>query len=121
LGFPVFDEFKKPTKKDILECKGKDAVARGEYNEEGLVVFEGSKCNLEETPTAGQWIIGMRNRLKIDKVLIQEKNTLVFTSNYLFNSPSAAAGVVLARRANGWIEWKYENGKTLDEEKRQKV
>jgi hypothetical protein len=25
---------------------------------------------------------------------------------------------VLARRANGWIEWKYKDGKTLDEVKR---
>ncbi|MBE0582509.1 MAG: DUF4357 domain-containing protein [Desulfofustis sp.] len=26
--------------------------------------------------------------------------------------------VVLGRRSNGWIEWKYKDGKTLDEVKR---
>ena len=34
-------------------------------------------------------------------------------------SPSAAAGAVLARRANGWTEWKDESGNTLDLLKRQ--
>ncbi|HBS27340.1 MAG TPA: hypothetical protein DD827_09500 [Gammaproteobacteria bacterium] len=34
-------------------------------------------------------------------------------------SPSGSAVVVLARRANGWLEWKYKDGKTLDEVKRQ--
>ncbi len=43
---------------------------------------------------------------------------MTFTSDYIFNSPSAAAGVVLGRNANGWIEWKNEDGKTLDELKR---
>ena len=45
---------------------------------------------------------------------------LVGTSEvFFFSSPSAAAAVVLARRANGWIEWKYKDGRTLDEVKRQ--
>jgi len=38
--------------------------------------------------------------------------------NSIFTSPSAAAATVLARNANGWREWKYKNGKTLDEVKR---
>ena len=31
----------------------------------------------------------------------------------------AAAATVLARMANGWKEWKYKSGLTLDEVKRQ--
>ena len=41
-----------------------------------------------------------------------------FQEDYLFSSPSAAAAQVLARNANGWIEWKNKQGKTLDELKR---
>lgn len=54
-------------------------------------------------------------------ILKQEGNVYKFTSNYIFTSPSGAAGVVLGRKANGWIEWKYSDGKTLDEVKRQDV
>jgi hypothetical protein len=43
---------------------------------------------------------------------------LVFSSDFIFSSYSAAAACVLARRANGWVEWKNKEGKTIDELKR---
>jgi len=43
LGFPLFDSIAKHRqKKGILICKGKDAVAQGEYTEDGSGVFAGS-------------------------------------------------------------------------------
>ena len=119
LGYPVFDEIKKPKTKEVIVCKGKDAYAEGEYTEDGIIIFENAKCNLIESKTAGSWIIGMRNDLKESGVLIEKDGGLVFTKNHIFSSPSASAAVVLARRANGWIEWKFKDGKTLDEVKRQ--
>ena len=119
LGYPVFDEIKKPKTKEIIICKGKDAYAEGEYTEDGIIVFAGSKCNLVESKTAGNWLIGMRTELKNTGVLVEKDGVLVFTKDHIFSSLSASASVVLARRANGWIEWKYKNGKTLDEVKRQ--
>jgi hypothetical protein len=118
LGYPIFDYIKKPVNEEILLCKGKDGLAEGEYTEDGLIVFAGSKCNLKETKTAGAWVIGMRQKLIDSGILIQKDNIYTFTANHIFSSPSAAAAVVLARRANGWVEWKYRNGKTLDEVKR---
>jgi len=118
LGYPIFDEIKKPKREDILICKGKDAYAEGEYTEDGLIVFKGSKCNLKESNTAGSWVIGMRKKLIDSGILTLNGNVYKFESDHIFNSPSAAAATVLARRANGWIEWKYKNGKTLDEVKR---
>jgi len=119
LGYPIFDQIKKPEKKDILICKGKEAFAEGEYTEDGLIVFAGSKCNLKESKTAGPWVTGMRKKLIESGILVQDVNLYKFTSDHIFSSPSAAAATVLARRANGWTEWKYKNGKTLDEVKRQ--
>ncbi len=118
LGFPIFDEIKSSQKKDLLYCKSKDANAVGQFTEEGFLVLSGSKCNLKESATAGTWIVNMRKRLLESTVLKIEDNVMVFVSDYLFGSPSAAAGAVLARRANGWVEWKYINGKTLDQIKR---
>lgn len=121
LGYPLFDEIKLPEKKDILYCRGRDASAEGEYTEDGLVVFAGSTSNLKETPTAGQGTKNFRSKLVEAGILVQQDHIYKFTSDYIFSSPSAAAGVVLARSANGWLEWKYKNGKTLDEVKRQNL
>jgi len=62
-----------------------------------------------------------RRKLIEDGVNCGEKfveNIFVLKKDVIFNSPSTAAVVVLARRANGWTEWKNSNGKTLDEIKR---
>ena len=119
LGYPVFDEIRKPKTKEVIICKGKDAYAEGEYTEDGIIVFSDSKCNLLESKTAGSWVTGMRAELRDSGVLVEKDGVLVFTKDQVFSSPSASAAVVLARRANGWIEWKYKDGKTLDEVKRQ--
>jgi hypothetical protein len=119
LGYPLFDQIKKPQSKEIIYCKGKDALAEGEYTEDGVIVFKGGKCNLIESKSAGSWVINARQKLKDDDVLVEEGGVLVFTSDHIFSSPSTAAATVLARRANGWTEWKYKNGDTLDKVKRQ--
>jgi hypothetical protein len=119
LGYPIFDQIKKPQAKEIIYCKGKDGFAEGEYTEDGVIVFKGGRCHITESKSAGNWVKGMRAKLIESGVLVEEDGILVFTQDYIFSSPSAAAAVVLARRANGWTEWKYEGGKTLDEVKRQ--
>ncbi|MDG1529089.1 MAG: GIY-YIG nuclease family protein [Polaribacter sp.] len=119
LGYPIFQEKRiSKASKDLFQCKGKDAFAKGELIDDGFLVFKGGKCNLKESKTAGSWIINMRNKLIENNILKEEKGVYVFQSDYIFNSPSAAAGTILARRANGWIEWKKNDGKTLDELKR---
>ena len=119
LGYPIFDQIKKPQKKDILYCRGKEARAEGEYTEDGFIVFSGSICNLKETKSAGAFVKNWRDQLIKDSVLEMDGNIYRFTQDHIFSSPSTAAAVVLGRRANGWTEWKYKDGKTLDEVKRQ--
>ena len=120
LGFPVFDEIRKPAKKDIVSCKGKAANAIGEYTEDGLIVFAGSKVNLELSQNMAGWVANMRQELIEKGVLTQNGQDLTFTSDHVFNSPSTAATIILGRQSNGWREWKYQSGKTLDEVKRSK-
>jgi len=120
LGYPIFDEVAKanPEKSELLYCKGKDAKATGEYTEDGLIVLKGSICNLEEAKSAGGWVANRRKSLLEQGILVVDEDVLRFTEGFVFPSPSAAAAAVLGRRANGWTEWKYEDGKTLDEAKR---
>ncbi len=121
LGYPLFDEIRKPSPRNTLVCRGKDAEAIGEYTEDGLVVLAGSTANLQEVPSAGPWIISMRAGLIESGVLTRQDKVLRFSRDHIFSSPSSAAAAVLARRANGWIEWKYRDGRTLDEVVRQPV
>ncbi len=116
LGYPIFEEIRKSSvkKKEILYCKGKEAVAEGDMIDDGFVVFKGSTANMKETKTAGSWVVGMRSKLIESKVLIELENTFVFSQDYIFGSPSAAAAAVLGRRANGWTEWKNKDGISID-------
>lgn len=118
LGYPIFEEVVSKEKKEVFHCKGKDARAKGEYTDEGFVVLKDSICNLIESKSAGR-IGDIRKDLIESGILVIDGEVLRFTENYIFNSPSAAAGVVLARRANGWTEWKDNKGNTLDTLKRQ--
>lgn len=116
LGYPIFEEIRKSSvkKKEILYCKGKDAVAEGDMIDDGFVVFKGSKANKDETRTAGSWVVGMRSKLVESKILVEQENVLVFSQDYIFGSPSAAAAAILGRRANGWTEWKNKDGVAID-------
>lgn len=119
LGYPIFEKVANRETKDIFYCRGKSAEAKGEYTDEGFVVLKGSVCNLTEAPSAGQWVTKMRKELLENNILSQKGEVYVFTEDHIFSSPSAAAAVVLARRANGWREWKSKEGYTLDKLKRQ--
>lgn len=121
LGYPLFEEIQRPSKERLLHCASKEAEATGKYLEDGLVVYEGSTANFEEAPaTKGTWVAKLRQTLIQNKTLVQSGKVYIFAKNHIFNSPSAAAGAVLGRHANGWMEWKLEDGTTLDQEIRQK-
>ena len=97
LGYPIFDQIKKPQKKDILYCKGKEAKAEGEYTEDGLVVFSVPPANLEEVKSAGPYTKKWRDQLIKDGVLKKDGNVYRFTEDHIFSSPSTAAAVILGR------------------------
>ena len=119
LGYPIFDRIKKSGDKNLLTCKGKKAMATGEYTEDGLVVFAKSIANRAATKSSSESSRVTRERLIEQGVLAPaDDDTYVFTKDHVFRSPSQAADVVLGRSANGWIDWKYSDGRTLDEVKR---
>jgi hypothetical protein len=118
LGSPVFDEFRVPTAKELLYCEGKESSATGELTEDGFIIFKDSTCKLGETKGAQKWVSKTKLELLNKKVLVKGDKGYRFTQDHLFKTPSGAAGLVLGANANGWIRWKYKNGKTLDEVKR---
>ncbi len=115
LGYPIFEPARAKAKKPPLHLHGRSVDAQGEFVEDGLLVFAGSKARLHETPTAGPWLTSVRADLVRTGVLVQEGDSYKFTKDHLFSAPSTAASVVLGRRTNGWISWKYPDNRTLDE------
>lgn len=121
LGYPIFDKIRKAKSEEgIFYCNGKDAEARGNLTEEGFVVYKGSKSRLEDVPSLNYAIKEYKEALKRNGILKENEGKLVFKEDLLMSSPSNAAAVILGRPANGWMEWKNSEGKTLDELKRQK-
>ena len=57
----------------------------------------------------------LRQELIGNGVLAAEAIGYRFSQDYVFTSPSNAAAVVLGRSANGRIEWKDAQGRTLKE------
>lgn len=100
----------------VLSCKGKGVLASGYEASQGFVVKSGSQAVAESVPSMQQHVRGMfdlRQELVANGVLALADGLYRFTQDYSFSSPSTAAAVVLGRSANGRIEWKDAQGRTL--------
>jgi Domain of unknown function (DUF4357) len=92
------------------------ADALGQYTAEGFFVFKKSKARkqLVDSLQAHPPSVARRQALVSSGKLVDVNETLVFTEDMLFSSPSAASNMVLGRTSNGWIDWVTEDGRTLD-------
>ena len=120
LGYPLFESVDKKNikKSDVLFIKGRGIIAEGDLIDDGFVVFKGSQLKKETTTSCHEYLISTRKKLLENGIIAEYGEVLVFNEDYIFNSPSTAAGVVLGRSTNGWIQWKDKNGTTLDKLKR---
>jgi hypothetical protein len=98
---------------ELLYLEAKGLKASGYESDAGFVVKAGSESPLLEVPTVPSGVKKLRSELKSQGVLAEEGNHLRMQQDYVFSSPSHAAAVILARSANGRIEWKDRSGRTL--------
>lgn len=99
-----------------LFLTGKDAQAEGREVSDGFVVYEGSLARLDTVPSVHTYLVTHRQNLIDEGLLVPHgEHQLRLTQDWIFSSPSSAAGVLLARSANGRIEWKDDTGITLKE------
>lgn len=97
---------KRKIKKYNIEIK-----AKCKRTNEGFVVLRGSKINTKGEKNISNSIISRRNEL-LEKGEIRDG---ILISDQLFDSPSTAAIFVIGNSANGRVEWKKEDGRTLKE------
>lgn len=120
LGYQIFDKPKPTETKELFYCSGRGVEAKGALIEDGFIVFSGSTSVQEIVPSAeDRGFDRIREKLKSEGTLTLEGDKLKFEKDFIFNSPSMAAGVVLGRSSNGWLKWRNDAGETLDERKRQ--
>lgn len=116
VGLSAFEKPKAPRRKrDLLFLSGKGITAKGYESAEGFVVLKGSTGVSDEVPSIHRYLSTRRRELVQKGVLIPTGDLLELTQDYSFESPSTAAGILLGRSANGRIEWKDRQGRTLRE------
>jgi hypothetical protein len=135
LGYPVFEPLARPmapieaqvvsrigaaTEKatesqgEVYFARGSGADARGLYTKEGFVVLAGSTGRSEVMPSFElHGYSRLRQQLLQQGVLTVQGDRVRFERDYLFKAPSAAAACLMGRTANGPVEWKDREGRTL--------
>ena len=116
LGLSVFSSAVVSSKSVTqLFLSGKGVKAQGVETTEGFVVQKGSGAAKDESKSCHNYLRDFRSTLRENGVLKDHLNAYIFTQDYLFGSPSTAAGVIQGRSANGRVEWVTKEGKTLKE------
>ena len=97
----------------MLHISGNLASATGQETPRGFRVFKDSIARAAEVKSIHTWLSELRADLQKNGVLANHHLGLRFTQDYVFDSPSAAAGVLLGRATNGRTEWRSSDDKTL--------
>ena len=88
----------------------------------GVIFWRGWKLSRTLQPSARKnrhQVESARNRLTDSAILTDHNDTqYIFSEDYIFNTPSGAAMVILGRSSNGWVDWKNDQGQTLHDVKR---
>jgi predicted GIY-YIG superfamily endonuclease len=101
-----------PSIGDRYKIKSKNLVATMIETEGGFVVKAGSQASTTTSKSLAEGRLKIRKKLIDAEVLVQEGDTLVFSEDASFSSPSAASSVVLGRQAPGPLSWVNAAGKT---------
>lgn len=123
LGYSVFETGAAAVARDAdttLYLSAKGIEGRGQETAAGFVVFAGSKAVGDDKIVPSvlnrfTYVKDLRDELIRQGVMAPEGQGFTFTQDYLFTAPSTAATALLGRTANGRIEWKTKDGRTLKE------
>ena len=121
LGLGIFEKAEAVEKRvdsiSVLYIESKNIKASGFEDAKGFIVVKGdSRLGEVGRHRRSTDMFGiLRKDLLGQGIIVEDGSAYVFTQDQVFNSPSTAAGVVLGRTANGRIEWKDGDGRTLKE------
>ena len=115
LGYKMNDATKAQSGVEKLHTTRNGITAYGIYGGEQFEVLEGSEIDMSKKNSEREKIHTQRQNALKSREIIQIGDKYILQVSMSFSSPSAAASFVLGHSANGWIEWKNNDGKTLAE------
>lgn len=115
LGYKMNDAKQGRKQTDILHTTRNGIAAFGVYDGEKFEVLEGSQVSDTLYSSIPPKIREQREIAEKNDDIIKEGKRYILKKSISFSSPSTAASFVLGASANGWIEWKNQEGKTIDE------
>lgn len=110
---------KTPSQPSVFRCTQGGCNASGMLVENGFLVFAGSAMRPGVRSSATSLFIEQRKQFIAQQCNIVD-GIPVTKADYVFTSPSIAAGMFVGGSANGWTIWKNDDGKTLSKIYRKK-
>lgn len=110
---PQDSEPRQSTAAEKFYIRAKDTDASGIPTDDGFLVFQQSVATSNPTASMPEHSIRLRERLISEGILKTKNGKLIFTKDYLFKTPSAAATIILGNPRNGLYEWKNSKGMSL--------
>jgi hypothetical protein len=104
-----------PNPGTLLTLSPKGATATARQVPAGLRVLAGAVARGQEFPGMSPGYRALRADLIARGVLRNGPDGLTLTEDWVFDSPSAAATVLLGSTANGWRVWKDPRGRSLED------
>lgn len=108
-----------PSVQLLLNMSGLSAKAL--QTNEGIAVLSGSEAAQNVSTSLSFGYREIREKLIQNGQLKLNDNKYTFQNDVLFDSPSAAAAIILGYATNGRVNWKDSNGKTLKEIEEEKL
>lgn len=118
LGYPIFEPLTEQTPLQTEQefiCNRAGAKARGIYTNEGMVILKGSSAPMTTKRKTEQRFFDKRDQLLAKGAIASQDERFVFQRDYLFQTPSGASMFLLLATSNGWVDWKTEQGVTLQD------
>ena len=123
LGINAFGPAGAGRRPDRLHLRGRTLFARVLRRRKDSWSIPAHSHEPERVESMPGWAAHLREMLSQSGTLmpVERGESLRLTTDYVFNSPFAAAAVLLGRSAAGPVEWKDEAGRTLKQIREQVV
>ena len=114
VGVSFFEKPRGPAgKNQELFLSAKGIQARGYEGPGGFVVRSGSQAVKNEVASIHTYLSDLRKALLNQGIFRDTDTAYRLVQDYIFTSPSTAAGVLLGRSSNGRTEWKDAERRSL--------
>ncbi len=112
---PIIFEKENSEIHEIYFIKTNSFKASMKETDQGYIVLKGSEGKKQLSNSCTETYRHMRKKLIETEIMVEIGDKLIFVEDTVFNSPSAAANMILGRNSNGFTEWVNEKGQTFRE------